>query len=208
MATTLPWLPGWPAVRPRRRAAGAPAIPAPSGPPLARGERPLITAAGVVATGRALYHRAGGALFVGGSLVVEGSRGGGDVGPGPSVDGRGPAAGEWVRLGWEQAVRADPHERGLVLTAWAPGLPARTVVAARRAAPLLALARERIAWTTLLTTRLPIAGCPARVVARRTPASGELFWIVTLDPALRMTAAVEAELVAALTRLRREFSPA
>src|SRR5688500_6216353 len=70
MATTLPWLPGWPAVRSRRRAAGAPAIPAPSGPPLARGERPLITAAGVVATGRALYHRAGGALFVGGSRAV------------------------------------------------------------------------------------------------------------------------------------------
>jgi len=149
MATTMPWLPGWPAVLPRRRAARAHAIPAPSGPPLARGERVLLTTDGVVATDRACYHAA------------------------PPDSGA-----EWARLGWEQIVRADPYEHGLVLTAWAPGLPPRTVLTVHRAGRLLALARERVAATTLITTRVFVDGEPARVTARRRPGTGEILWLV------------------------------
>lgn len=175
-ATTLPWLPGWSTVRPRRRAARTGAVPVSPAPSLERGERPLIVrheAGGdrAVATERALYHQPAG------------------------------AAGEWVRLGWEQVSRANPHERGLALAAWAPGLPPRTVLAVPRPAALLAFARERIAWTTLLTTRVPIGGRPARVTARRQPASGDVLWLVALDPP-----PAEDELAEALTRLRREFS--
>lgn len=189
MATTTPWLPGWQAVRPRRRAAGARAIPAAPGPHLARGERALLTRAGVVATDRALYRAA----------AVDG-------GPTGGVPDQPPVAGEWTRLGWEQVARADPHDHGLVLTAWAPGTPPRTVIAVPRAAPLLALARERIAWTTLIATRVEIAGHPARVAARRVPASDEVVWLVALDPAVPRGAPVAAELEAALARLRREFA--
>jgi len=179
MATTMPWLSGWPATRLRRRAARARAFPAPSAPPLARGERVLLTLHGVIATDRALF--------------CEPALAGGD--------GR-LAAADWTRLGWEQVARADRHERGLVVTAWAPDLPVRTVLAVERATPLLALARERIAWTTLLTTRVPIAGRPASVTARRQPGPGTLLWIVTLDPAVPPTPAVEAELATALAHLR------
>lgn len=174
MATTLPWLPGWPATRLRRRAARTRAIPAPSAPPLARGERVLLALDRVVATDRALY--------------------------------RGDPVAEWSRWGWEQVARADRHERGLVVTAWAPDLPPRTVLAVERPAPLLALARERIAWTTLLATRVPIAGRPAWVTARRRPGPGTLVWLVALDPGVAPDPAVEAELAAALARLCREFA--
>lgn len=173
MATTMPWLSGWPATRPRRRTARARAIPALPALSLARGERVLLALHGVVATDRAIF-----------------------------CDGP-----DWVRLGWEQVTRADRHERGLVLTAWAPDLPLRTVVAgAERATPLLALARERIAWTTLLTTRVPIGGHPARVAARRQPGPGTLVWMVALAPEVTPTPAVEEELAAALARLSRDFS--
>ncbi|MGN9909385.1 hypothetical protein ACTMTJ_17735 [Phytohabitans sp. LJ34] len=172
MATTMPWLSGWPATRPRRRTARARAFPALPALFLARGERVLLTLHGVVATDRAIF-----------------------------CDGP-----DWTRLGWEQVTRVERHERGLLLTAWAPDLPPRTVVAAEPATPLLALARERIAWTTLLTTRVPIGGHPARVAARRQPGAGTLVWIVALAPEVTPTPAVDEELAAALARLARELS--
>lgn len=177
--TSLPWLPGWQAVRPRRRAAGARAVPAATGPPLAPGERALLTRGGVVATDRALYHR--------------------------PPDGEA-AAGQWVRLGWERVACASPHDGGLVLTACPPHTPRRTVLAVPRGEALLALARERITWTTLLATRVEIAGRPARVAARRVPGGDEVVWLVALDPAVPPGPAVTAELDAALARLRREFA--
>lgn len=172
MATTLHWLPGWPATRPRRRAARTRAIPAPSGTSLARGERALLTAEGVIATDRACYHDPGG-------------------------------EGEWTRLGWEQVVRADPHDGGLVLTTWAPGLPARLVLAVPRPARLLAFARERVAWTTLLTTRIPLGDRWAQATARRRPGTGELVWLVVHDTPLAPTD--EPALAAALARLRGDL---
>lgn len=213
MATTTPWLPGWPAVRPRRRAAGARAIPAPPGPLLARGERVLFDRGGVIATDRALY--CGAAVDDGPVGDTRGpDRALATVAGAPFPDGvlrvggTSPAggAGEWTRLGWERIARADRHERGLVLTAWAPGLPPRTIIDVARATRLLALARERIAWTTLIATRVEIAGRPVRIAARRAPATDEVLWLVALDPAVGSTADVRAELEEALARLRREFA--
>jgi hypothetical protein len=182
MATTMPWLSGWPATPVRRRAARARAIPAPSTPPLARGERVLLTLPGVIATDRA--------------VLCE---------PALASTGAGGGEPEWSRLGWEQVTRADRHERGVLLTAWAPDVASRTVLAVSRAGRLLALARERIAWSTLLTARVQIGGRPAQVTARRQPGPGILVWMVALDPEVTPTPAVEAELAAAVARLRREF---
>jgi hypothetical protein len=151
--------------------------------PLARGERVLTVAhrrdgSPVIATKLAVYHQ----------------------------DPTG--SGTWVRLGWEQVGRVDwdePH--GLVLTGWTPDVAARTLLAVARGEPLLTLARERVAWTTLPATRIPVGGRGlARVTARRQPGSNRLLWMIELGPGVADSAAVRAELDAALTRLRADLA--
>ena len=160
-----------------RVAAGEPAVP------LAHGEQVLTVAHGrdgspVIATKLAVYHQH-------------------------------PAgSGTWVRLGWEQIGRVDwddPH--GLVLTGWTPDVAARTLLPVARDEPLLALARERVAWTTLLATDIPIGGRGlARVTARREPGTDRLLWMVALGPGVADNAAVRAELDTALARLRADLA--
>ena len=115
---------------------------------------------------------------------------------------------EWARLGWEQVGRVDWEEQhGLVLTGWTPDVPARTVLAVSRGEPLLELARERVAWTNLFATRIPVGGHgKARVAARRQPGTGRLLWMIALDPGVPDSAAVRAELDVALTRLRADLA--
>jgi hypothetical protein len=106
-----------------------------------------------------------------------------------------------IRLGWERIARAtweDGH--GLVLTGWSPDTPPRTVLAVPSAMPLLALARERIAWTALAVTRVELGPRHSvRVAVRRSPGTGGLVWLVDGDPG--------PELDAALARLRVELLP-
>lgn len=151
-------------------------------PPLARGERSLLTfrgAAGspVVATARAVYHR-------------------------------GPAPGVWARLGWEQVGQVQWDERGggLVLTGWTPAAPARTVLAVPRGHALVALARERVAWTVLISVRVPLSGNGhAQVTARRQPSTDYLLWRIALRGGVPDHPAFQAEVDAAIARLRTEL---
>jgi hypothetical protein len=166
-----------------RRALRAPVAAAEPAVPLARGERVLTVAhsrdgSPVIATKLAVYHQH------------------------PT------GSGTWIRLGWEQVGRVDwdePH--GLVLTGWTPEVAARTLLGVARGEPLLALARERVAWTTLLATHLPVGGRGlARVTARRQPGTNRLLWMVALGPGVDDNAAVRAELDAALARLRADLA--
>lgn len=106
-----------------------------------------------------------------------------------------------TRLGWECIARAaweDGH--GLVLTGWSPDTPPRTVLPLRSSAPLLALARERIMWTTLAITRVELGPRrTVRVALRRSPGTGALLWLVDAAPS--------AELQSALDRLRADLLP-
>jgi hypothetical protein len=151
-------------------------------PPLAKGERRLLTyraadASSVVATVRAVYHQ-------------------------------GPAAEGWARLGWEQVglVHWDEHVGGLLLTGWTPQAPARTVLAVPPDHALLALACERVAWTVLISVRVPLTGHGhAHLTARRQPGTDRLLWRIALSHGGPDDPAVRAELDAALARLRTEL---
>jgi hypothetical protein len=183
MATSMIRLPRWPTALAGRRTVRARSAADHRDVPLARGERVLATArqtdgSPVLATKLALYRM-------------------------PPAD-----SGPGIRLGWEQIRRADWIERqGLVLHGWTPDVPARTVLAVSFGEPLLAFARERIAWTTLLATRVPVgAHGGAQVTARRQPGSGRLLWMVTLDPGVRDDATTRDGLAAALARLRADLA--
>jgi hypothetical protein len=153
------------------------------GPPLARGERRLVTVRGtggttVVATGRAVYH----------------------LGLAP------PQA--WQRLGWEQIGLVHWDERGasLMLTGWTQEAPRLTVLAVPRNHALVALARERVASTMLATTRLQV-GTDGHVTltARRQPGTDRLLWRVKLDDGVPDDPTVRADVEAAMARLRAEL---
>jgi hypothetical protein len=166
-----------------RRALRAGTAAIESAVPLARGERVLTVAhrrdgSPVIATKLAVYHQH------------------------PT------GSGAWVRLGWEQVGRVDWEEpHGLVLTGWTPDVAARTLLAVARAGPLPALARERVAWTTLLATHIPVGGRDlARVTARRRPGDNRLLWMIALGPGVADSAAVRAELDATLARLRADLA--
>jgi hypothetical protein len=131
--------------------------------------------------------------------------------PRPDETDREPVVCPWVRVGDQvvrtigMAVRFDPATDVLVLVGWTPDVPGRTVLALPRGDPLVALARERVAWTTLLTTRIPVAGYgQARVVVRRQPGTNRLVWMIALDDGVRDTPDVQAAVAAALARLRTE----
>jgi hypothetical protein len=174
-------VPGWlrsRVTRVRRRTARAAIV---DSLPLARGERPLLAveslAGSVVATERAVYHLS-------------------------------QATGEWVRLGWEQVgqIRCEADPGGLVLTGWMPDAPLRTVLAVPQNHALLALARERVAWTTLISARVPLAGYGhARMTARRQPGTHALLWRVALDDGVPDNPDIQAEVDAAVARLRTEL---
>jgi hypothetical protein len=150
-------------------------------PALAGGEWPLVTtrdpAGPIVATTRAVYHRE-------------------------------QAAGKWVRLGWEQVERVhwDDHQGSLVLTGSTPDAPPQTVLAVPRNHALVALARERVAWTVLLSTHIPLTGYGhCRVTARRQPGTDRLLWRVVLGDGAADDPAVRDVVTAAVARLRTEL---
>lgn len=119
-----------------------------------------------------------------------------------------PAPGVWVRLGWEQVGRIHWDERrgALVLTGWTPEAPARIVLAVPRDHALVPLACERVAWTMLLSARVPLAGHGhAQVTARRQPGTDRLLWSVVLGDGVADSSTVGAEVAAAITRLRSEL---
>jgi hypothetical protein len=132
--------------------------------PLAAGERvllvvPDIEGRPVAATDQALYL---------------GQR----PGPGGATD-------DWVHIGWEQAdgVEWDDEVDEMVLRV----SPAARLPDARLSLPggaaLSAIARERLAWSTLARSRVALDGYgDAVVVVRRQPGSERVLWEVVAQP--------------------------
>lgn len=155
-------------------------IPAVARPALVSGERWLtaeVDARGVpvVATNRAVYHRDSG--------------------------------GGWLRLGWEQVGRVDWDEprRTLLLTGLTPDVPRRTVLSVRRGSVLVALARERVGWSTLLAGPIRLDRVGVLLTVRRQPGSDRLLWVVAFDDGVdRDDPATSLRLASALARLRAE----
>jgi hypothetical protein len=153
--------------------------------PLAHGEQVLtLTCDGngewAAATERALYHCGGG--------TSGGTR-------------------EWVRLGWEEIgnVSWDERECALTVTGLLPTVARRTVLHLPNGTSLGRLARERVAWTSLVRTEVTLGEHGrARVIGRRQPGSDELVWLVGVDGPLD-TPGLQATLEAALGELRRDL---
>jgi hypothetical protein len=72
---------------------------------------------------------------------------------------------------------------------------------------MVALVRERVAATWLISRRLTVAdGVTALVMARRRPGSSELVWVVALDGTVDADdPAVRAGVLAAIHRLRADI---
>ena len=111
-----------------------------------------------------------------------------------------------IRLGWEQVGRADWDEQRhvLILSGLTPAAPTRTVLHLARDWDLLAVAAERISWTSVIDQRISLNGqAGARVVVRHVPGGARVRWLVIpgrgLDPG---NPVVRAELESALTELR------
>lgn len=153
-------------------------------PPISAGERVLLSMfderrCPVVATDRALYQQN---VF---------SR---------AVDDEG-----WSRLPWELVSRVKWHEddHALTLTGLVPTIPP-AVLAIRDGKGIALLARERVEWTSVIQTRVDLAEHGSlRVLARQTPGTGHLVWVVSLDEGIDAHApAVQGAVQAALARLR------
>jgi hypothetical protein len=119
----------------------------------------------------------------------------------------GDRGGPWLRSGWEQVGRVDwDGQRGaLLLWGLTPEVPRRTALVLRSGCGLVGLARERVAWCTLLVgpIRLDVVGVVSAV--RRQPGSGRLVWLVRFDAGVDGDdPATSLRLVSALRRVRAE----
>jgi hypothetical protein len=129
-------------------------------PPLARGERILLTE-----------------RDIGGGWVVATTDAIHCLG-GPE------AGGIWQRLGWAQTGRVDwdPQRRLLHLRGVVPGAPANLVISPTRGSALVALCRERVGATILACCRVTLTdGAAALVQARRQPGSAAPVWVVLIS---------------------------
>jgi hypothetical protein len=98
--------------------------------------------------------------------------------------------GGWARLGWEQIDHAVRDQRGqrLLVYLWPADSPRCVTLRVPPESPLVALVRQRVSATTLLTTQVRLGDLgQARVTVRRRPATQELLWVVRLDPSVDAT---------------------
>jgi hypothetical protein len=115
---------------------------------------------------------------------------------------RGPEG--WRRVPWEETgrVRWDAQRHVLELATFS-GQPLELRLA--RPTRLPSVARERVAATVLVTTRVELngTGC-AMVTARSRPGTSQVVWIVKLDDGVDQgDPAVQAEVDSAIHNLRR-----
>jgi hypothetical protein len=93
-------------------------------------------------------------------------------------------SGDWSRWGWEQIARIewDDPTAAMTLIGQAPLHLDPVVLSLPAPGPLVDAARERVAWTTQLATRVgPPSGGTVRVVARRHLTTDGLDWFVHPD---------------------------
>jgi hypothetical protein len=117
-------------------------------------------------------------------------------------------AGEWSRWGWEEISRIEWDEptSSLTLTGQEPLFSARIMLTLPAPGPLVDLARERIAWTIQLATRVGLScGGTVRVVVRRQPVTDRMDWYVYPDATIITgDASVRTELQGVLATLRAD----
>jgi hypothetical protein len=90
----------------------------------------------------------------------------------------------WSRWGWEQIARPDwaQSTSTLTLVGMEPVMSGPVELTIPTPWPVLDLARERIAWTTLLAVRLALpSGETLGVVVRRHPSTDQLDWFLYPD---------------------------
>jgi len=96
-------------------------------------------------------------------------------------------SGDWSRWGWEQVagIEWDDPMSTMTLIGQAPVLPGRVVLRLPSPGPLVDVARERVAWTTQLATRIRLpSGGTVRVVVRRQPVTDRMHWFLYPDSSI------------------------
>lgn len=109
----------------------------------------------------------------------------------------------WRRLGWEEIGHLGTERGGgrVIAICWLPHGTARTELPIDRR--LLAVARERVAASRIVVTRISIDGHDIPVEGRRQPATGRLRWLVRLGDELDPNdPALPAKIDSALAELR------
>jgi hypothetical protein len=111
----------------------------------------------------------------------------------------------WNRLGWEETGRVSWDARRDRLDLADLAISRRLTLSVPPV--MVALVRERVAATWLISRRLTVAdGVTALVMARRRPGSSELVWVVALDGTVDADdPAVRAGVLAAIHRLRADI---
>lgn len=117
-------------------------------------------------------------------------------------------SGDWSRWGWEQIARVewDDSTSTMTLIGQAPLLPDRVALTFPSPGPLVDVARERVAWTTPMATRIGLpSGGTVRVVARRHPITDRIDWFLYPDTTVAIDGAgIRAELDDVLAALRAD----
>jgi hypothetical protein len=140
-------------------------------------------------------------------LAVEVDGGGAPVATTDRAIYHGDRGGTWMRLGWEQVGRVDWDRQHGTLLLWGltPDAPRCTRLVLRRGCGLVGLARERVAWCTLLVGPTRLAGVGVLLAVRRQPGSERLVWLVRLDGGVNGDdPATPVRLASALRRVRAE----
>jgi hypothetical protein len=118
---------------------------------------------------------------------------------------RAPVPMEWSRRGWEEIARVswDDGAGTLTLSGLLPGVPPQTTLCLPEPSSIGLLARERVASTALVQTRLDLGPFgTARVLGPRAPGTNDPIWVVALDGDVPDQSGADAALNAALVALR------
>lgn len=117
-------------------------------------------------------------------------------------------SGDWSRWGWEKIARIawDDVTSTLHLVGQAPHLPQPVTLALPDPGPLVAVARERVTWTTPWATRVALRSSGTmRLVVRRHPITDRMDWFLYPDATIdKADAGVQQELEEVLARCRAE----
>lgn len=114
-------------------------------------------------------------------------------------------AGAWSRWGREQVSRIGWHasESRLELVRQPPHLPDGVHLTIPAPGSLVALARDRVRWTTQLVTRASLRCGHVRVVVRRQPMTNRMDWFLYPEPDVEVGRPdVQAQLHELVTHLR------
>ncbi|MCE0486542.1 hypothetical protein [Ornithinimicrobium sediminis] len=116
----------------------------------------------------------------------------------------------WSRFDWDRIDRATWHDRDGTLALSRVGddaMATRTVIHLPAGATLGRFARERVAWTIVVSATVQLDGGhgPVHVVVRRQPGSDDMRWQVTVPPGSAEVPGFRDAVVRALDELRGQW---